>query len=186
MDIGSNNDCLFLQEISYETGVSMSSVGRILHRHKFHPYGVTLNQELSEQDFEKRLDFCEMMETLIRDNDFARKVCFSDESTFHLSGYVNRHNMRYWCQENPHEQRIEHTQRPLKVMVWACTLGSRIIVPFFIEGNLTGEMYFDLLTKIISYRLWKMLQTNKISTSMRSTSNRMELRLIMLEFLETV
>lgn len=47
---------------------------------------------------------------------------------------------------NPHEQRIEHTQTPLKVMVWAGILGSRIIGPFFIEGNLNGEMYLDLLT----------------------------------------
>ena len=31
-------------------------------------------------------------------------------------------------------------------MVWAGTLGSRISVPLFIEGNLTGEMYLDLLT----------------------------------------
>lgn len=37
-----------LKEISYETGVSMTSVGRILRRYKFHPYGVHLVQELSE------------------------------------------------------------------------------------------------------------------------------------------
>lgn len=134
-----------LKEISHETGVSMSSAGRILRRHKFHPYGVTLVQELSENDFEKREDFCEMMELLIRNDDIAKNICFSDESTFFLNGYVNRHNMRYWCQENPHEFRVEHTQTPLKSNVWAGILGGRIIGPFFIDGNLNGEKYLNLL-----------------------------------------
>ncbi len=134
-----------LKEISEETGVSMTSVGRILRRYKFHPFGVTLLQELSEKDFQLRMDFCETMELSIRNNDFVTNICFSDESTFFLNGYVNRHNMRYWCQQNPFEYRIEHTQRPLKSMVWAGILGRRIIGPFFIDGNLNGQKYLDLL-----------------------------------------
>lgn len=51
-----------LKEISYETCISMTSIGRILGRYKFHPYGVTLVQELKESDYEKRLLFCETME----------------------------------------------------------------------------------------------------------------------------
>jgi hypothetical protein len=30
------------------------------------------------------------------------KLIFSDEATFHLSGKVNRHNVRVWGSENPH------------------------------------------------------------------------------------
>lgn len=51
-----------IREISLETGISMSSVGRILRRHKFHPYGVFLTQELKESDYDLRLEFCETME----------------------------------------------------------------------------------------------------------------------------
>ncbi len=134
-----------LKEVAIETGNSITSVWRILRRHKFHPYGVKLTQELSQADFGKRLDFCEFMDEKIRDPDFLKKICFSDESTFHLTGYVNRHNCRYWCEENPNEHRVAHTQRPLKRNVWAGILGNGIIGPFFIDGNLDGPKYVLLL-----------------------------------------
>lgn len=70
--------------------------------------------------------------------------CWSDESTFHISGYVNRHNCRYWSTENPHVFREEHTQYPLKRNVWAGILKNEIIGPFFIEGNLNAEKYLQL------------------------------------------
>lgn len=134
-----------LREVAIETGNSTTSVWRILRRHKFHPYGVKLSQELSVADFEKRQDFCELMDQRIRNPNFLKNVCFSDESTFHLTGYVNRHNCRYWCEENPNEHREAHTQRPKKRNVWAGILGSEIIGPFFIDGNLDGAKYIILL-----------------------------------------
>lgn len=134
-----------LREVALETGNSITSVWTILHRHKFHPYGVKLTQELSEADFEKRHDFCEIMERKIRDPDFLKRVCFSDESTFHLTGYVNRHNCRYWCEDNPHEYREAHSQRPKKRNVWAGILDNEVIGPFFIDGNLDGPKYILLL-----------------------------------------
>lgn len=134
-----------LREVALDTGNSMTSVWRILKRHKFHPYGVKLVQELKEADFGKRLDFCEMMDVKLRDPNFLKNICFSDESTFHLTGYVNRHNCRYWCQENPHEIREAHTQRPQKRNVWGGILANEIIGPFFIDGNLDGPKYLLLL-----------------------------------------
>lgn len=134
-----------LKEIALETGNSITSVWKILKRHKFHPYGVKLTQELNEADFGKRLDFCESMEQKIRDPNFLKNVCFSDESTFHLTGYVNRHNCRYWCEENPNEHVAAHTQRPLKRNVWAGILANEVIGPFFIDGNLDGPKYILLL-----------------------------------------
>lgn len=134
-----------LREVALGTGNSATSVWRILKRHKFHPYGVKLVQQLSEEDFIKRLDFCELMDRKIRDPEFLKNICFSDESTFHLTGYVNRHNCRYWCEQNPHEHREAHTQRPKKSNVWAGILGNEVIGPFIIEGNLDGPKYILLL-----------------------------------------
>lgn len=134
-----------LREIANETGGSLTSVWRILHRHKFHPYGIKLTQELVEADYWKRLDFCELMDHSLRAPNFLRHVCFTDESTFHLNGYVNRHNCRYWCEANPDEHRQSHTQRPQKLNVWAGILGNEIIGPFFIDGNLDGPKYILLL-----------------------------------------
>lgn len=134
-----------LREISNETGGSITSIWRILKRHKFHGYGVKLTQELSESDFVKRHDFCELMEQLTRNPSFLENVCFTDESTFHLTGYVNRHNCRYWCEENPNEHIVAHTQTPEKRNVWAGILKNEVIGPFFIEGNLDGPKYVMLL-----------------------------------------
>lgn len=134
-----------LREIANETGNSITSAWRILRRHKFHPYGIKMTQELKEGDYAKRLDFCEEMELAMRDPNFITNVCFSDESTFHLTGYVNRHNCRYWCQQNPNEYRQAHTQQPQKINVWAGILANEIIGPFFIDGNLNGPKYVILL-----------------------------------------
>ncbi|KAG4070734.1 hypothetical protein HA402_011369 [Bradysia odoriphaga] len=87
-----------LREVAFGTGNSITSVWRILKRHKFHQYGVKLVQELKQEDYAKRLEFCEWMDYKIRDLEFLKNICFSDESTFHLTGYVNRHNCRYWSE----------------------------------------------------------------------------------------
>lgn len=134
-----------IREVAIETGNSATSVWRILKRHKFHGYGVKLTQELKEEDFGKRLDFCELMERQVRDPKFLENICFSDEATFHLTGYVNRHNCRYWCQENPNEHREAHTQRPQKQNVWAGILKNEIIGPFVIDGNFDAPKYVLLL-----------------------------------------
>src|SRR5437588_198499 len=72
-------------------------------------------------------------------------VLFSDESTFTLNGHVNRQNCRYRSNENPHWMREEHTQYPEKVNVWAGIVGNHIVGPFFIDGNLNGDKYLELL-----------------------------------------
>ena len=35
-------------------------------------------------------------------SEFYRKIIFSDEALFWLNGFGNRHNMRYWSDNNPH------------------------------------------------------------------------------------
>uniref|UniRef100_A0A6P7GRD7 Uncharacterized protein LOC114341227 n=1 Tax=Diabrotica virgifera virgifera TaxID=50390 RepID=A0A6P7GRD7_DIAVI len=59
-------------------------------------------------------------------------IIFSDEAHFHLNGYVNKHNARYWCPENPHElhQKQLHSR---KVTVWCGMSASGIIGPYFFE-----------------------------------------------------
>jgi hypothetical protein len=54
----------------------------------------------------------------------------SDEAHFHLSGYVNKHNIRYWANINPRELH----QAPLhseKVTVWRVISYFGIIGPVF-------------------------------------------------------
>lgn len=95
------------RKMATQLGMSRTSVRRVLKEHHYHPFKMHLVQELLEGDFDHRLEFCEEMMLRYDENrNFFNWICFSDEATFELNGNVNRHNMRYWCDENPHRVRL--------------------------------------------------------------------------------
>lgn len=82
--------------------VSRITVSKILKTYKYHPYHLQHHQ-LYAMDYERRVDFC--MWALNKDaqsNDFFNYVLFTDESTFHNNGLVNRHNFHCYDTENHH------------------------------------------------------------------------------------
>lgn len=113
-------------------GISDRSLRRILHSDlHFHPYKLAVVQELSARDFVTRQNACEaILENLPQD----ALVFFTDEAHFHLSGCVNRQNMRYWSNRNPRElhERPLHSQR---LTVWCALSRVGIIGPYFFEEN---------------------------------------------------
>lgn len=130
--------------------MSHTSVLNVLHKNKYHPYKVTVTQELAEDDFDRRTEFCEiMMRKCDEIQNFLSSILFSDEATFFVNGQVNRHNCRYWADHNPHWMIEGHTQRPQKVNLWAGIINNNIVGPFVVDGNLTGEIYFNMLTNNI-------------------------------------
>lgn len=140
-----------LRKVVDATGISLGSVHKVTKIHKYHPYKMQIHQELSEDDFDRRVEFCERMTAAINDNAIqVKNICFSDESTFYLNGFVNKHNCRYWSNENPHAFVEGHTQYPQKINVWAGILGNKVIGPLFLDGNLTGEIYLDMLQTTIN------------------------------------
>jgi len=75
---------------------------------------------------------------------FHQKLLFSDEAHFHVNGAVNRQNWRYWDTANP----FCYSEQPLhspRVTVWAAIGYQGVIGPFFIQGNVTGASYLELL-----------------------------------------
>lgn len=148
------DNTLSTRQLAEVSGVSRTSVRRILKAHKFYPYKIQLLHELNEDDYDRRLQFVEeMSERCIGNPNFMYNICFSDECSFFLNGLVNRHNCRYWSDSNQHLFRQSHTQHPEKLNVWAGILGNNLIGPFFFEGNLTGEMYLTLLQDNIVPRI---------------------------------
>lgn len=128
------------RQLAQSSGISKTSVLRVLHRYKFHPYHVSLHQELHGDDFQHRVQFCNWAQQQIRnDENFVSMILFSDEASFTNSGQINRHNMHYWADENPHWIRQVDHQRPWSVNVWCGVLGDHIIGPYFIDGNLNAE-----------------------------------------------
>ena len=87
-------------------GISDCSVQRILHLDlEFLPYKIMMVQELQERDWHERQAACERMLAKVPP---GRLLC-SDEAHFHLLGFVNKQNFRYWVEVNPRQ----HHERPL-------------------------------------------------------------------------
>ncbi|KAJ8947277.1 hypothetical protein NQ318_014174 [Aromia moschata] len=72
------------------------------------------------------------------------------EAWFHLSGYVNSHNMRLWNADKLHFY-IETPLRPQKNRVWADVSRRRIVGPIFFNGTLNAKRYrLEILTTYIN------------------------------------
>jgi hypothetical protein len=74
------------------------------------------------------------------------KLIFSDEATFHLSGKVNRHNVRVWGSENPHAT-LEVERDSPKINVFCAVSERTVYGPFiFEEQTVTGQSYLEMLS----------------------------------------
>ncbi|KMQ85171.1 transposable element tc3 transposase [Lasius niger] len=139
---------IFINRAAQQREIGVASIHKILKSNKWHPYKLHLVQELSEDDFDRRVEFCDlMMEMIVDDPQLFNNIVFSDEATFELTGNV--HNFRYWSDVNPDWVRDNHTQYPQKVNVWAGILNGRPVGPFFIEGNLNARVYEAMLREQI-------------------------------------
>lgn len=74
----------------------------------------------------ERLDFAQKISKRIEDNlELLGVLLFNDEVYLHLSGHVNKQNVRFWATEQP----PEHMDKPLsveKTTVW-CAVGKSSI-----------------------------------------------------------
>ena len=108
--------------------MSKSSYHRLVIEAGFRAYHPTQVQELSEDDFDRRVEFCETMLAKFNQNDrLVNKIIWSDESQFMLNGTINRHNCIYWASSNPHEQ-IPVSNSKLGVMVWCGVTSDNIFL----------------------------------------------------------
>jgi hypothetical protein len=86
-----------------------------------HPYRLMMLQHLKREDHTKRLHFCVSFQDLCGDNDnFLKRLRFSDEATFHVSGKVNKQNVRIWGTKKPHRI-VENERDSLIQTKWCCT-----------------------------------------------------------------
>jgi hypothetical protein len=99
------------------------------------------------------------MSGLLRENpDILNNLLMTDEAHFHLSGSVNKQNMRYWSPVNPKELNEMPLHSP-KVMVW-CGVGAfGIVGPYFFENDneetvtVNSEHYVTMLEGFVEPQL---------------------------------
>lgn len=86
-----------------------------------------------------------MLEKMNEDPQFFNKILWSDESTLKRDGYMNLHNLHSWQLENPFVCREDRSQYQFKINYWTGIINGKIIGPFELAGNLTGESYLNFL-----------------------------------------
>lgn len=135
--------------------ISDRSVRRMLHLDlKFHPYKMAFVHTIQNGDYQRRVD---ASQTLLQNVPKNSILLTSDEAHFHLSGYVNKQNYRYWAPENPRElhQTPLHSQR---VTVWAMVAAFGVWEPYFFEENgravtVTSARYVQMLQTFVQPKL---------------------------------
>lgn len=135
------------REAAREIGISRETVRTVLrYRLRFYPYKIQLMHALKHGDQDKRRSYAaEMLNELDSDENFLKRIVYSDESLFHLSGKVHRYNTRIWGRENPHEF-VELIRDSPKIMLWCAMTHKKILCTFiFNEPTVCGGNYLDML-----------------------------------------
>ena len=119
-------------------------MSRILRKNKLHLYHISVLQELSQNDFNIRIQFFTWAQNKLLDPNFFRFVLWSNEATFKSEG-INRYNLHYWSEVNSHWMRTVDHQYQWNINVWAGIIGIRLIGSFFFEESLTIERFVRFL-----------------------------------------
>jgi len=117
---------------SLELQMPQQTVWKILRKLlRMVPYKLQLVQALSCDDKRVRCSSCMSMQQWNEKNDdFFNRLIFGDESTFHLSGKVNKHNVRLWGTENPREL-LQYVRYSPNVNVFCAVSRTKVYGPFF-------------------------------------------------------
>ncbi|GBL96730.1 hypothetical protein AVEN_111864-1 [Araneus ventricosus] len=93
------------------------------------------------------------MQQAMEDDDLSGTLIFSNEATFHLSGKVNRHNVRMWGTVLPHVI-VEQERDSPKVNVFCAISETKLYGPFFFikAPRHWSTIICDFLNRELPYR----------------------------------
>lgn len=111
----------------------------------YKPYMMRSVQQLFDEDMDLRVEMAEQLIPILEDQRINDNIFFSDESTFYISGVVNKHNCRTWAANNPFTT-IEVAMNSPKVNVWCSMSNKQIIGPYFFDDETVNRRnYLDML-----------------------------------------
>ena len=91
------------------------------------------------------IQFCtEVIEACEKNPGWHKHIVFSDESTFYLTGVVNRHNCNYYNLQNPHLREVEKL-KSLGITVWAAVTFSGVLSFDISVHTMNAERYCQVL-----------------------------------------
>lgn len=113
-----------VRRIGEQSNIPKSTVHKILKENKYHPYKPIIVQGLIDNDFERRMRFCDWyIQKCENELEFPNLVIWSDETQFTNCGVFNKHNHHYWSIENPRLLEQRRLQRRFGFNVWCGILG---------------------------------------------------------------
>ncbi|GBN00934.1 hypothetical protein AVEN_150868-1 [Araneus ventricosus] len=140
-----------VRRIASETGLKRSSAQKILRNSlRMFPYKIQSHQAIPIKAVRQRFDFMNEIFTMIDNEGFdVGCIWFTDEAHFHLNGFVNKQNWRFWGSENPHLYEEKPLHSP-KVTAWVAVCSRAIIGPFCIRETISSERYISILEQFVS------------------------------------
>ncbi|CAF3484969.1 unnamed protein product [Rotaria socialis] len=94
-----------------------------------------------------------------------KKICKTGlryEVTFYLNGLVNKHNVRYWPETNPHVT-IETVMKSPKLNVWCAISKNQLVGPYFFEDDtVNGNNYLSMLQNFFIWEVRKLHNVRSI------------------------
>ncbi|PSN29145.1 hypothetical protein C0J52_28433, partial [Blattella germanica] len=113
-----------------------SSLRQILHLElSFPPYKKQVAQQLNANGKLNRIHFCRQMQEFTQDSLVLDVLLMSHEANFHVLGFVNKQNFRYWSNmnpRNPHDRPL-HPEKVVRCAIGAeCVIGPYFIEPYFV------------------------------------------------------
>ena len=146
-----------VRKMEAELRINRESIRRIL-RIDLHlkSYKLQTFQNLSNNDKERRLDFCQMIKNMTGTGQMDIKtIIFSDESHIYLNGFMNKQNFRKWSPTKP----VGVFDKPLhspKVTVWCGLSSNRVYGPYFFQDpdgkalTVTSDTYIEMLNTMFT------------------------------------
>ena len=133
-DIFINNPKCSIRQASRETGISNSTVQRILkNKQKFKTYKTRFVHTLSNEHKFKRKEACEKY--LQQELGWQRKIIFSDEKWFSIKPHPNRKNDVYWSPVKTEHQKEVRDQGASKAMALVGFADGKILPITWFDGS---------------------------------------------------
>jgi len=139
------------RKMASRNGVSRMQVWRTLHE-DLYPYHDQRVQHLEPGDHAQLMDLSHRIKA---HPELLSVILFSNDASFTRDGVNNLRNVHTWSHNNPHETSVTDFQKRFSVNVWCGVLGNRLIGPFVIHNNLTGNTYEAFLRNELPCFFWK-------------------------------
>ncbi|GBO27624.1 hypothetical protein AVEN_267443-1 [Araneus ventricosus] len=161
-----------VRRIASETGLKRSSTQKILRNSLLiFPYKIQSHQTIPIKALRQRFDFANEILTMMDNEGFdVGCIWLTDEAHFHLNGFANKQNWRFWGSENPHlcEERPLHSP---KVTAWVAVCSRSIIGPFFMRETISSERCITILEQFVSTHVGGSTKNRVVHTRWGSTTS---------------